>query len=702
MVPVRRCSLPVAVAIALFAAPAAQAAVPPGCASEEKPGGEWRVYGKDYSNSRYQDKEKLISLADVPLLSPVWTFSTVSGEGDQRSEGDITGTPIVADGCVYVATNRGWVFAMNADSGEQVWRAKLPKGGSANNTVAVARRRCRKVTKRVRVKRTRREMRRLRRRHPNRRIRRWKWARRKRWQRCGTIVVAATRTRDEGIGQSGDETADPVCPEGEKCVGPYVTAFDQATGKVAWSTPPLDDQNGADVYGSPVVFRGVVMIGISGGSAELGDETDRYAFQGSMTFLGIGRGRVLRKTWTIHPPKEPEDEFGGAGIWSTPAIDREKRVAYVGTANPFQPQAEHQHANAVVKYDVDRRSSTFGRIIGSYKGLVDEYFPALSEMPCYDVPGNPPPYYPQGIGSCGDIDLDFGASPNLIRGENGEKLVGAGQKSGVYHIFDAETMKPVRSQIVGPPSAVGGIVGSTAYDGQNVYGPITAPGYLWSIAANDASLRWIGPVADGVHWGNPVAVANGVAYTVDLTGYLNAYDARTGVLLLKRPLMLGGSKPQSLSWGGVSIARNTIYVSVGITGLTEGFVVAFRPGGPADVQGDVEQTVGNVLGGVGGGGEGAGFGSAIVAGPGAVYSTYATPVMTVPKDGSLSFVNLDPPQHDVVAEEKAPDGRPVFQSRLTGLGEVAPVEGLERTEAGRSYRFYCSLHPGMRGTLLVR
>jgi outer membrane protein assembly factor BamB len=691
---VRRALFATGAVAALLAAPEAFAQAPPPatCSDKESPGGEWRTYGHDLANTRSQDKEKLISPADVPLLSPAWSFSTATGEGDNKSEGDITGTPIVADGCVYVATNRGWVFALNADTGKEVWRAKLPRGGSANGTVGLGTRRCRQVVKRVRVKRSKRELRRLRRKHPHRKIKKYKWVKRKRWERCGAVFVAASRTR-----------AADNCPPGEKCQGPYLSAFDQKTGELVWNTPPLDEQTGADVYGSPVVHKGVILLGVSGGSAELGDEADRYAFQGSMNFIGVDRGRILKKTWTIHPPSQPEDEFGGAGIWSTPAIDQQEQVAYVGSANPFKPQAEHPYANSVLKYDVNRKSSTFGQVIGNYKGLVDEYFPELSKLPCYDIPGNPPPYYPQGIGSCGDIDLDFGAAPNLIQGPNGQKLVGAGQKSGVYHVFDAHSMKPVSSQIVGPPSAVGGIVGSTAYDGQNVYGPVTAPGYVWSVKADNASFRWVGPIADGVHWGNPVAVANGVVYTVDLTGYLNAYDARSGLLLTKRPLLIGGSKPASLSWGGVSIARNTIYVSVGIGSLGEGFVVAFRPGGTGDVQGDVETTVGNVVsGGGGGGGGGTGLGSAIVAGPGAVYTTYATPVVTAEKGGQLSFVNLDLPQHDVVSDEKAPDGRPVFQSKLSGLGEVAPVEGLDRAQSGKAYGFFCSLHPGMRGTLFVR
>jgi plastocyanin len=209
-------------------------------------------------------------------------------------------------------------------------------------------------------------------------------------------------------------------------------------------------------------------------------------------------------------------------------------------------------------------------------------------------------------------------------------------------------------------------------------------------------------VADGAHWGPPVAVANGIAYTVDLTGYLDAYDARTGALLGKKPLALGGtSSPTSLAWGGVSVARNTVYAAVGISSLEEGFVVAFRRGGVNDVQADAEKTVTDVTGG-GGGPVAPPTGTAILAGPGAASTTYATPVMVTQVGGPLSFANLDLPQHDVVADELAPDGTPLFSSRLSGIGEVVPVEGLDRVQSGRQYGFYCSIHPGMRGTLLVR
>ena len=631
-----------AIAVAALGSTPSTAHAAASCGEASAPGGDWPTYGHDLSNTRSQPNERVISPADVPFLTPAWTFSTAKAGG----EGDITGTPIVADGCAYVATNGGWVFAMNADTGALVWKAQLPYGGASSGSVAVG---------------------------------------------DGRVYVGISRTEQS-----------KGCPAGTPCIGPYVVAFDQQSGALAWASQPIDSQPGADVFASPVVFDGMVLLGVSGGAAELGDEADRYAFQGSMNFLDAATGALIRKTWTIHPPKQPNDQFAGGGIWSTPGIDPQEKVAYAGTANPFQPQAEHANTDAVVKFDIDRASPTFGQIIGSYKGLIDEYVPAFSKLPCYDIPGNPPPYYPQGIGQCGDIDLDFGASPNLFTDASGRKVVGDGQKSGVYHVFDAKTMKPIWKQIVGPPSAVGGIVGSTAYADGSVYGPITVPGYLWSLGAAKGSYRWVGATADGAHYGEPVAVANGIIYTVDLTGFLDAFDARNGAPLGKRPLLLGGSAdPASLSWGGVSVARHTIYAAVGIRGLPKGYVVAFRRGGPGDVADDVQQTVTGLAGGGGGGGGGPGprapAGASVVAGPGAASTTYLTPVMVTPPGGPLSFTNLDVAQHDVTSDQPG-----LFHSKLIGLGQTAPVDGLENVKSGQSYSFHCSIHPGMRGTLIVR
>jgi plastocyanin len=492
---------------------------------------------------------------------------------------------------------------------------------------------------------------------------------------------------------------------------PYVAALNERTGAVRWRTQ-IDHQNGGEAYGSPVVFDGVLFQGVSGGSAELSDESERYAFQGSYVLIetrGKSAGKLLKKVWTVQKPSKNAKQ-GGATVWATAAVDNVAKVAYVGTGNPFHPQTAAKYADAIIKVDLDRRSPRFGDIIGHYNGIPEEFQSYTDSTPCYDIPGNPAPYYPQGLGACGDLDLDFGASPNIIRGRNGQVLVGEGQKAGVYHLIDGRSMKRVWRSTVGPPSAVGGIVGSTAYDGKAIYGPITIGGYTWSIDAKEGLPRWVSPVGDGAHWGNPVSVANGVMYTVGLTGFLDAYDAATGVPLLHHP-MAGDVAPGDLaaSWGGVSIARNTVYAAIGMTGLPNGSVVAYRPG----LGGSASAPTASVN-------AAAPTDPVVVSGAQAQLYGYLTPVIAIRKGGALSYANFDVVRHNVV-QDVAADHKslklsvadktswcrqfkkrkcPLFWSKLIGVTQQTPVLGVNKLKSGM-YSFYCTLHPGMKGKLRV-
>ena len=497
----------VAIAGTVAMAPPAMSKEAAKCASPNHPGGDWPTYGHDLANTRHQPQEKKIGRLEAATLQPAWTFSSEEVGG----AGDFSGTPIITGGCMYVGSNDGWVFAVNADTGKLVWKSKI-KGGSINASVGV--------------------------------------------------------TDDAVIANVAD-------------VGkPYVAAFDRKNGKILWKTVATK-QPGSEFYSSPVIFDGLVFSGWSGGAAELGDESDRYRFQGGFVVVDADTGKLLKRTYTIRPPDasadDPKDDFAGGAVWASPTIDEKTKFGYVGAGNPFRPQAEHKNTNAILKIDLDLKRPTFGRIVASYKGTPDEYIPGFSDLPCFDIPGNPAPYYPQGIGQCGDLDMDFGSSPNLWT-EGDKTFVGEGQKSGIYHALNADTMKAEWTALVGPPSAVGGIVGSTAVDDSGIYGPITIGGYLWSVDAASGLPRWLVPVADGAHWGNPVSVANGVVYTVDVKGFLDAFDAQTGAPVLAYPLWVAGGDGLKATFGGVSIARNTVYAAVGTLGLPGGFIHAFRAG----------------------------------------------------------------------------------------------------------------------------
>lgn len=554
----RRIGLFIAGILALSVVPgAAPAASPFSCASGPSAGGDWPRFAKQLDGSRNQTSEKLLDAPAAATLAPEWTFDANFWTDSDNNE--ITGYPIVAEGCVFAGSSTGtgqpgWLFAMNADTGKMVWRTKMDglNLGRLNYPVD-----------------------------------------------DGRGNPCATRVKGGGVYSTVLVEGGVLYAFVSQIGSPYVVALDAATGEVLWTTV-ADCQVGADAVSSPIIWDGAVWVGVSGTAAE-GDEADRLGFQGNFVLIEAGRngGEVLAKTYSIDPALW-EQGFAGANIWSTMAVDDDPTSptfgsGFVGTGNPFNYDFEEEHSNAILRFDLRRTiggvaNPNYAAITGVYKGDVEEYFPQLDQTPGCEELEELDNTFAAGF-ECANLDLDFGATPNLWWDGN-RRMVGAGQKSGVYHALDATSMKPVWKTLVGHPSAVGGIVGSAAFDGRYLYGPQTTVGYLWSLDTKNAgAVRWIAPVGDGVHWGNPVTYANRILFTPDLKGFLNAYDAGTGVPLLHRPMGIGAEtyEDPTFSWGGVSVARGTVYASIGV-GLTSagamfpsmpnGFIIAF---GPTDV-----------------------------------------------------------------------------------------------------------------------
>jgi plastocyanin len=106
------------------------------------------------------------------------------------------------------------------------------------------------------------------------------------------------------------------------------------------------------------------------------------------------------------------------------------------------------------------------------------------------------------------------------------------------------------------------------------------------------------------------------------------------------------------------------------------------------------------------------------AGPGGFAAGFATPVVVIEKGEGITFYNGDVPQHDFVATDAFVPRRqakrtkwcsgfrrgrcPLFWSPKIGAGQSTAVLGLQRVKPGKQYGFFCSLHPNMKGTLVVR
>ncbi|HEX2058872.1 MAG TPA: plastocyanin/azurin family copper-binding protein [Actinomycetota bacterium] len=104
--------------------------------------------------------------------------------------------------------------------------------------------------------------------------------------------------------------------------------------------------------------------------------------------------------------------------------------------------------------------------------------------------------------------------------------------------------------------------------------------------------------------------------------------------------------------------------------------------------------------------------------PGSFAAGFATPVVVAAQGEGITFANTDIAPHNFIADGvylSKKDAKktkwcsaytvktcPLFWSPTIAGGETTEVEGLERLEAGGQYPFFCSVHPGMKGTLVVR
>jgi outer membrane protein assembly factor BamB len=291
----------------------------------------------------------------------------------------------------------------------------------------------------------------------------------------------------------------------------------------------------------------------------------------------------VKRTPTISVADQKKG-YAGGGLWSTPAYDPKAKYLYWGAANPNSKTIEHDHTNAILKIDLNRRHRTFGAIVDSYKGDVDQYreeLIALRQTPACektDFEGGP---YQFGDPLCGELDLGFGASPNLFRLKDGTQVVGDLEKSGVYHVARTKDMERKWTALVSPVCQLCNFA-SPAFDGESIAVVGTPLSTMWSLNRDNGKANWASPVGDVLHLQGSTA-ASGVVWTVTGNADLVAWEAKTGKRLMHRPMLQDTNQfvPNGTS-GGIAIAEHTLIASAGGFGNytdTPGWLIAYRVGG---------------------------------------------------------------------------------------------------------------------------
>lgn len=351
----------------------------------------------------------------------------------------------------------------------------------------------------------------------------------------------------------GPVQCSPLVTDDRVYIGDMRAVFhsvDRATGSVEWSQE-VDDHPNANFTGSAVKTGDHILVGVASG--ELGESKDDYTFRGQMVSLDAGSGNV---NWRVYMTEDDETSGAGVSVWSSPAVDEERGVMYVGTGNTYEPPASPR-SDSVVAIEVE-------------SGEV-QWVSQFTEGDVY-VLLQPPPQGP---------DADIGAAPNLFEIE-GRDVLGVGDKAGVYAVLDRDTGEELWATQLTNGSHLGGVMVAAAYaqgavyvasnlwpkgfDTENIFIPdFDDPdntSVVFRLDAKTGEKMWETAVPSPTL--GAMAVAGGVVYTGESLGMLRALDTDTGEVLWSHQTGATMASGQTISEGRVFAGYGFSFI--GITG----------------------------------------------------------------------------------------------------------------------------------------
>ncbi len=388
-------------------------------------------------------------------------------------------------------------------------------------------------------------------------------------------------------------------------------ALNAKTGAFAWAKK-LDAHPASRITGSPIAWRGKIYVGVSSfeNAAALNPTYPCCTFRGSLVALDGKTGTELWRYYTISQPAQqtgvniygiPQYGPSGVSVWSSPAIDPINGLIYFGTGQNYSNPATNR-SDALIALDL-----TTG---------TERWVTQLTPNDRWNLSCNPELFgLPAGAGAncplplAGNNDFDVG-SPNLfVAVKNGRPrvLVGAGQKSGIYHALDARTGEIVwQTQVsIGGVGGQGGILWGSSWDGQRIFVATNnaKPGSLNALDPATGQILWTTKnPADGcttgggagepfcqLSMGSPPSNSPSLTFHGSWDGKFRAFDSRTGAILWQydtRRSFTGTNgltgKGGSINGAGASIADGFVYVNSGYqpfvapgTGMEGNVLLAF-------------------------------------------------------------------------------------------------------------------------------
>ncbi len=211
------------------------------------------------------------------------------------------------------------------------------------------------------------------------------------------------------------------------------------------------------ITGAPTLYSGVLYVPVSSMEEVTGSQPSYQCctFRGSVVALDIATGRQIWKGYTIPEAPRPTKRnatgtqlYGpsGAGVWSAPTIDVQRQVLYVATGDNYSdPPSET--SDAILAFEL-----ATGRLLWHRQVTAnDAYITSCLVGDSTNCPESNGP------------DHDFGQSPILVTMRSGQRVLVAGQKSGVVHALDPDQEGKILWQTrVGKGGPLGGIMWGSA------------------------------------------------------------------------------------------------------------------------------------------------------------------------------------------------------------------------------------------------
>jgi alcohol dehydrogenase (cytochrome c) len=481
-------------------AAAAAASAVPGGPPDPAAAAAWTLPGADLQNTR--DVASAITASNVAHLGVAWCVP-VESTGEARSVGltdGFTATPVVVDGVVYLQDMESNVMAIRLATGTVLWTHNYssPNGGPDGVNVA------------------------------------------------GGIVYAATNHA--------------------------AVALTAATGRQLWSrTLTGNDHEGIDM--TPGYNHGTVYVSTVPVNPTVGE------------YLGGGKGILWALNARTGAPEWSFDEVqnlwgnpavnSGGGLWDPPSFDAQGNL-YIGIANPG-PIGEGGWPKGY-PWGTSRPGPDL------YTDSVVKLSPAGKLLWYYQL--TPHDLY----------DWDLQNSP-VLSTAHGQPVVIDGGKAGILVELSAQTGKllwklpvgvhsghdndgllaenatpasriPLPATFVLEPSVLGGVESPLATDGSTVFAAVnnlavrmtvhgvaesgkafeasigTATGEMVAVSQDTGKIIWDDKLPSSPY--GAAAVTNGVVFTTTYSGYLYAFSAATGAILLKTPLSSGDNAPVAI------------------------------------------------------------------------------------------------------------------------------------------------------------